>query len=203
MRIDGSLYEALSELIDYPEPDLVPTAERCRRRLPDGHVAAAGLEQFAAAIAGLGGDAREELYARTFDFHPPHCLDLGYQLFGEGYNRGVFLAKVKRAAVEHRVDSDVQLADHLTVVLRLLTRLPTAEARALLDEVAVPVLAKVLGTFGDEVNPYRPLLEAVQATLRADFAIETIRPLPTARPVALPGQTLGPPLKANRHEEGL
>lgn len=195
-------YELLAELLDYPAAPF-SSAEECRTALaPRSREAASLVESFGVFAASADPRELEELFVRTFDFEPSHCLDLGNQLFGESYKRGAFLVKVQRAVREHGVAHPGKLADHLTVVLRLLPRLPPQEAHGLVDEAVLPVLAKVLSAF-EESHPYRMLLQAVMATLQADYGIQEIRPVPEELRMEVPGVStpLGPPLLANRHEE--
>jgi nitrate reductase delta subunit len=152
----GRGYDLLAELLEYPGVGVLAVAERCRTlfatRCPE---ASAEVESFEAYVAGVEEHELEELYARTFDFNPPAALDLGYQLFGESYKRGIFLVKMQREVNEHGVDRRSELPDHLPVVLRLIARLREEEdPRSLVDEVVLPTTLKVLSTFADKSNPY-------------------------------------------------
>jgi len=175
-------YELLAELLEYPGVEVLAIAERCRtifaKRSPE---ASAEVESFEAYAASVDSEQLEELYARTFDFNPPAALDLGYQLFGESYKRGIFLVKMQREAAAHDVDTRSELPDHLPVVLRLVSRLRDDEdPRSLVDEVVLPTTFKVLSTFAEreKANPYCALLRATIAILKADFDIDVIRELP-------------------------
>ncbi len=196
-------YELLAELLEYPEPGLTALAERCRLALlPSSAEAASSVEAFGVYAASADERELEELYARSFDFSPGHSLDLGYQLFGESYKRGIFLVKVQGAVRAHGIDQRSELADHLPVVLRLLAKLEGDEAASLADEAILPVVSKILGAFNDASNPYRMLLAAARALLCADFGITEIRPIPEDRLRVVPGmEPLGPPMAANRHDE--
>lgn len=178
----GNICPALAELLEYPGPDLVGTAERCRGALA-AHCpeAARNVELFAAFAAGEDPRALEELYTRTFDLTPERTLDLGFQLFGESYKRGIFLVRIQQAVREAGIEIGHELADHLPLVLRLLAR--TADpvsARDLADEVILPAVARVLGAFGQvhDENPYRLLLEATRDFLAQHYDIREIRSVP-------------------------
>ncbi len=183
--MSGHPYDLLAELLEYPRGGVVAVAERCRtllaRRSPE---ASAEVETFEAFVAGIDERELEELYARTFDLNPPAALDLGYQLFGESYKRGIFLVKMQRAVLDHGIDPGSELCDHLPLVLRLVARLRDDEdPRSLVDEVVLPTTLKILKTFAEE-NPYCALLRAVLAALQGDFEITNIRELP--REIAFP-----------------
>lgn len=86
----------------------------------------------------------EERYAAVFDFNPARTLDLGYQLFGETYKRGVFLVMMKESVLAHEIDTGSELPDHLPSVLRLLADLaPEEEPRELAEEVILPAVEKI------------------------------------------------------------
>lgn len=196
----------LAEVLAYPGPDLVVVAERCRAALAPAYpAAAAGVEAFLDWAAGADPSEREELYTRTFDLHPPHCLEVGYQLFGESYKRGAFLVKVGAAVQALGVERGSDLSDHLAVLLRLLPRLEPGPARDLVDEAVLPALARVVAAFagtGEAQLPYRRLLEGTLAVLQAAYAVETIRPVPQELQAPSPALfTLGTPPPANRHDE--
>jgi nitrate reductase molybdenum cofactor assembly chaperone NarJ/NarW len=171
------LYERLAELCEYPSPDLCAMAEDCRAAFAGRHAEAnLLLGDFAAKVAALDVCELEELYTRVFDLNPARCLDLGYQIFGETYKRGAFLVKMKEATRAHGVDPGVELHDHLPVTLRLLARLgPDDAPRALVSEVVLPAIAKLLGTFtDDDGGGYRSLLEAIERVLMADFGVDHV-----------------------------
>ena len=56
-------------------------------------------------IAPLSLGEWEELHTRTLDLNPPAAPYVGYQIWGDSYQRGAFLAKMNRALVEAGVDS--------------------------------------------------------------------------------------------------
>ncbi len=162
-------------LLEYPGDALPGALARVRAACASGP-GAAKLEVFAAFITSSEPHTVEELYTQSFDLSAPCCLDLGYQLFGETYKRGAFLVNMVMAARKHEVDPGAELADHLPVVLRLLTRLgPGVEddALGLAHEVLLPGLDKMVASFvvheDGQSSPYRALLEALRSELDAAF----------------------------------
>jgi nitrate reductase delta subunit len=170
--MDARLFERLAPLFEYPEPDLVGLAEEIRASLAPVHASAAGeVERFAAHVAGCDPREVEELYTRTFDVLAACCLDVGYQLFGETYKRGLFLVRMQEALRRYGVAPGAELPDHLPVVLRLLARLEEKDdPESLAREVLLPAVAKMLLSFGDGANPYAGLLRALSSLLRAAYA---------------------------------
>ncbi|MCC6996297.1 MAG: hypothetical protein IT370_16930 [Deltaproteobacteria bacterium] len=162
-------------LLEYPG-DALPGALTRLRAACAGGPGAAKLEAFASFITSSDPRAVEELYTQSFDLSAPCCLDLGYQLFGETYKRGVFLVSMVMAARKHDVDPGAELADHLPVVLRLLERLgadPAHDALGLAHEVLLPGLDKMVASFvvheDGQSSPYRALLEALRGELDAAY----------------------------------
>ena len=175
-------YELLAELLEYPRRSPHALAAACALAVRDrSPAAAAALDDVVAGLRALDSQECEELYAATFDLDPARSLDVGFQIFGETYKRGVFLVKIQRAVVAHGIDRGVELADHLPVLLRLLARLgddePNGEdGRSLAEDVILPATAKVLTTFDARPldDPYRRLLEAAVALLQSDFDIDHV-----------------------------
>lgn len=180
--LSGDAYELLAELLEYPRRSPAEVAATCagivRERAPS---AAAALDDVVSISRTLDSHECEELYAATFDLDPARSLDIGFQIFGETYKRGVFLVKMQRAVQTNGIARGCELADHLPVLLRLLARLdddaPAGEdARSLAEDVILPGVAKVLTTFDGarRDHPYRRALEALVALLQLDFHIDHV-----------------------------
>ncbi len=134
-----------------------------------------------ACLGGITGTELEELYARTFDINPVCCLEVGWQLYGEDYQRGAFLVEMRARLREHGLAESAELPDHLGHALRLLGRLGTAEAGRFARHFVLPAVEKMRKGFGDPTNPYRDVLETLAAELRASYG-EPIPPAPLHRP---------------------
>lgn len=174
MRDRAAVHDALAALFEYPRAG---HAERVRGL---AETVAAGLPQCApvleplarfAAESSLG--ACEELYVRTFDANAERALEVGWQVFGEQYERGAFLVDLRGRMRAAGIAETTELPDHLTQVLRLLARIDEADARALADRVVAPSLKRVRENL-DEGNPFAGALDAVAA------ALATIAPAPAA-----------------------
>ena len=63
----------------------------------------------------------EELYTRTFDINPVCSLETGWHLFGEDYNRGAFLVRMRGLLRQHGIEEGAELTDHLESALRVLS----------------------------------------------------------------------------------
>lgn len=153
--------EALARLLEYPDDSFATRLECARDRLrPDDSLSA-----FTAGTEALPLHALEELYIQTFDFNPKCTLDLGWQLFAEDYNRGLFLAKLRTLSQQLGVPETAELPDHLPHVLRLLARMTPAEAQDFAATCGAPAVEKTLNAI-DESNPYRHLVHCALAQLQ-------------------------------------
>lgn len=157
-----ALHESLARLLEYPTADFSDRLNEGRRHADDGD---AEFSAFAAAAEGLSRSALEELYIQTFDFNPKCTLDLGWQLFAEDYNRGLFLAKLREISRRLEVPETSELPDHLPHVLRLLARMTAAEAGDFAATCGVPAIEKTLDAI-EEGNPYRSLVASVLTRFR-------------------------------------
>jgi nitrate reductase delta subunit len=170
------LFDDLAALLSYPAPHLRPLAAAAHQRVADVHVEAGEeLARFAAHVAGSSQWELEELYTRTFDLNPVCALDLGWHLYGEQYERGVFLARMRDLVWSVGLAESSELPDHLTTVLPVVGRLARREAERFVAAYLRPALARMLAGFGGQGNPYQAVLRAL-----ALLALDEI-PAPPAR----------------------
>ena len=166
-------FDALSEIIVYPEARLQDRIESCTGLVAavDGE-AAEHLREFNRRIAGKTLSELEEMYIQTFDMNPTRTLDLGWQLFGEDYNRGIFLVKVRQEMKRLDIAETHELPDHITQVLRVLGRMEPDKAEDFAVSCVLPALRKTCSAVPED-NPYRPLVEAVVQLLAANYQEST------------------------------
>lgn len=171
---DGLRLERLGTLLRYPGAYFSDTVETARLALAGGDPEAAEeLERFADGTRGLvnGGDVRDlqELYTRTFDLNPVCALEVGWHLYGENYERGRFMVRMRELLVVLGIEEAVELPDHLTSMLPALARLDDEDAGDLSRRYVLPAVGRMLDGFDDAENPYVHLVRAVERTLRAAF----------------------------------
>ena len=165
-RPEAAVLEALAELLCYPRAGFDAAVAACRASVPAVCVeAAAGVEAFAAVVTGRPVSELEELYAQTFDFDPKCTLEIGWHLFGEEYERGAFMVRLRGMLRERGVAESSELPDHLSHVLPLLARLDAVEAGRLAGACVQPALEKILASLAGRDNPYAHLLGAVRSLL--------------------------------------
>ncbi len=164
---DAAIYNALAGLLTYPEadyPQRIETAlgiapEECRPQL----------KEFAARVSGLATDEIQELFTGTFDLNPVCSLELGWHLFGENYDRGLLLVRVRGELRRHGLEESTELPDHLTHVLKLVGRMEHEPAADFTAACVLPALAKMLRALRAKDSPFENVLLAVQAVLHGKF----------------------------------
>jgi nitrate reductase delta subunit len=173
------LYALFADLLSYPDGGLIPKTEACLGELRSVHAEAAqGMEAFRCGIQNLPIEKLGELYTVTFDMQPVCYPYAGYQLFGESYKRGAFMARLNEAYRAVGYSAGEELPDHVPVILRFLG-LDSANrqgefCQTLLAEGLIPALEKMLQPFAESPNPYGQLLKALQLVLTQTFEKEMI-----------------------------
>jgi nitrate reductase molybdenum cofactor assembly chaperone len=127
--------------------------------------AGAALARCADAMANLPLAQQQELYVRTFEMNPLCSLEVGWQLYGEHYERGTFLVRMRRAMRELKLRESAELPDHLTHVLEIVGRLPEEQQGSFAAETLQPALAKMYKSLDEADNPYRYLLQATRSAI--------------------------------------
>lgn len=162
------MLSVLAEALTYPNQSTPALVARCADAAAWAPPEAAGdLCAYAACLAGEPIAAAQEQFIAAFDFDPKCTLDLGWHLFGENYDRGDFLVRLRGLLAANGLDEGHELPDHLPNVLRLLGRLPADAAAALAAESVVPAVDKILEGLGPREGPYPPLMRSVRAVLSA------------------------------------
>lgn len=152
-----------ADILAYPAPIL---ADRVEELLPFAMVAdgeaARLLRRFREFVEKTPPARLEELYAGTFDLQPLCYPYIGYQLFGEEYRRGMFMARLREHYRSSGFVAEDDLPDHLCVILRLLaSREPGEVERELVRDCMIPALVKMVAGFAELTNPYREALQAL------------------------------------------
>ncbi len=152
MEVRNGVYTALGGLLEYPLADFAERRARCQKLVEetadwpatpptDGALweavedpadllakVASLLADFDASVRDRSQDELEELFTRTFDFSPGNALEIGWHLFGDDYNRGALLVRLRDELVRHDIPEAWELPDHLMYVLPLVDRMIPEEA---------------------------------------------------------------------------
>lgn len=172
----NNLHPYLAVLLDYPREGFESTlmesllliAKATTMQATESHelrLTRQSLEQFAAEIATKSLEERQELYSHTFDINPVSCLNVGWHLYGEAYDRGAFLVKMRQLLREYEIKESTELPDHLIHVLPLLGTMPVEDANKFFQSFVLPGMNKMMEGVAGKSNPYEFLLQAVQAYL--------------------------------------
>ena len=163
-------------LLEYPTHTTPNQAQSLQTLLQEGHPQAAeGLTKFQASIAPLSQTRLEEIYTGTFDLKVLCYPYVGYQLFGESYKRGGFMASLKEDYRNYDLDIGTELPDHIAVILRYLAKLHQADTSLGLETLEemltlclFPALSQMRKSFSTDKNtPYGLVLEALSDFLQA------------------------------------
>lgn len=119
--------------------------------------------------------AAQELYVQTFEFNPACTLEIGWHLFGENYERGEFLVRMRAELRRYGIPESTELPDHLTYLLALISQMEASEAAELAGQFLLPALGKIREALKD--SPYLAVIAAVEAKLGSDFPDAPRRPL--------------------------
>ncbi len=159
--MEKGIYERLAALLSYPD-------ELGESTVSD-YAAGSELSSFADAVPALSLHERQELFIQTFDLSPVCSLEMGWHLFGENYDRGLLLVKMRQQLRAHGIAETTELPDHLTNGLRLLARMERNEGAYFAEAIVLPALAKMLEAIHGKDNPYEHVLAAAQSMVREDF----------------------------------
>ena len=173
---DVNTYATLAVLFSYPANDYHQHADECLKAFRDTHAEAyAEFRRFHAGIAASSTEEVHELFTRTFDLNPLCTLEIGWQLYGEDYQRGEFLVKMREHLREFGVTESGELPDHLSHALALLPRLEAPEAEEFASAYLLPALDKMRTAWKENRNAFAALLEFTFALLKSDFPYDPSR----------------------------
>ncbi|HLB01069.1 MAG TPA: molecular chaperone TorD family protein [Bacteroidota bacterium] len=162
--IRPDLFDCAAAALTYPGENFRESVRGLAEALgadPAGGRAADLVRAFEAETSRNDCAQLEELYTRTFDLTPGISLETGWQLYGESYERGSFLVKMRGMLRSLGIEEKGELPDHLSYMLMALGRLPVDEAGELVRKYLSKSLSKIIGNFTDAGNPYLKLLRTV------------------------------------------
>lgn len=169
------LFDAFAAVLDYPAEDHAerrgllgrlatkPPADEAGEDLDDAVGVEVGL--FLEKTRDLSRAQLEELYTRTFDINPITNLEIGWHLYGEAYERGAFLVRMRELLRNHGIPESTELPDHCIHVLRLVGRMEPDEARGFALDILLPAIRKMVEGFAGQSSPYEHVLRALTILL--------------------------------------
>ena len=136
-----------AELLDYPQPGVVEAARTCEA-LVTNDIPEAGkyMSDFRAFLEDTPPRQLEELFTTTFDLAPQCYPYVGYHLFGETYQRSMFLLGLKERYRPVGLEPKAEMTDHVAVMLRFLAADPGSdEAQEIARDALLPALLRMTG----------------------------------------------------------
>ena len=160
------LHDRLAALFRYPPAGFLDEIDLCCQVLAEtGQDLPAHIQSFAAALRALSPTGREELFTHTFDNNPLCSLEVGWQLFGEQYERGTFLVRMRQELRRLGLPESTELPDHLIHVLMILGRMEPERADDFATACVIPAVERMYAGLAGKDNPYAHALAAVRAFL--------------------------------------
>ncbi len=194
-----ALLDALSELFEYPGEGFAD-AVAAFRAIADGRRPGSGdrLADLERRARGMSRGEVEEMFTRTFEINPVCALEVGWHVYGEEYERGALMVRLRQELRRHDVAEGNELPDHLTHVLRLLGRLDSALADDLAGRYVLPSLSKMIDALSGKECPYEGLLQTAHEIVDAEH--DAIEIAPQRRRSDPPGSLLPFPMTRHRSE---
>ena len=164
-------YLLIAELFAYRSSDLQDSIKACVNEITNSYPESIRtLSSFEKHLNRLDLGKQEEYYSKTFDVSAQCSMDLGYVIFGEDYKRGEFLVKMKNEQRLAGHNFEIELADYLPNVLRLLYYHKNKDfVEELAYCITIPALKEILNKFKDTDNVYREVLVMLLNILEKDF----------------------------------
>lgn len=165
-------YLTLADLFSYPESGMIGIISNCKIDMTDKHAEFMPiLNDFEEHCSKHNTGELQEYYSKTFDVGALCCMDIGYVIFGEDYKRGEFLVNMKAEFRKFGMENQIELADYLPNVLRLIYH---HDDKRFVEEIAycitIPALKEIINEFRSPDNIYRKLLQMVLNVLTKDFS---------------------------------
>ncbi|HYW38136.1 MAG TPA: nitrate reductase molybdenum cofactor assembly chaperone [Terriglobales bacterium] len=155
-------FDLLASLVGYPGEQYLSNAVLCVEALAESDPeAAVPLGEFLEQTRSVSVEGLQELYAATFDLDPACSLEVGWHLFGENYERGEFLVKMRGELRRLGVAESTELPDHLTHTLAALGHMEPQEAADFATACLFPALDKMRAGLKGKSNPFENVLLAV------------------------------------------
>ncbi|MGI9519398.1 MAG: molecular chaperone TorD family protein [Pirellulaceae bacterium] len=166
-----SLLDAYAEILLYPEHDHKTRVQTCIDQFTDDNADVREMVvEYLSLVDPLSLSEMEELYIRTFDLNKAGTLDLGWHLFGEDYNRGLFLVKLRQYLRLLEIPESNELPDHVSQVLRVLGRMSRNEANQFAYACVIPALETIEEGIQDD-NPHGRLVRGSIQLLKSLFEV--------------------------------
>ncbi len=161
--MNRQIFALLAQVLEYPSPGRLEILEEQVQALEENRVKRS-LQTFLGKIGTISLSEWEVIYTETLDLSPSVAPYVGFQTWGESYQRGEFMARLNQAYQDVQVDQHGELPDHLLPVLNYLAAQPQPITE--LVEVLEPALERMRATLHKR-EPGNPFLDWFDACLEA------------------------------------
>jgi nitrate reductase molybdenum cofactor assembly chaperone NarJ/NarW len=159
-------FDLLASLLGYPGEEYLSKAVLCLEALAESDPeAAVPLGEFLVQTRNFSVEELQELYAATFDLDPACSLEVGWHLFGENYERGEFLVKMRGELRRLGIAESTELPDHLSHALAALGHMEPQAAADFATACLFPAVDKIRAGLKGKANPFENALSAVSHVL--------------------------------------
>lgn len=170
MSSGKNIFELFADILSYPTPEYhAKLAVWYQRMETYGEEINSSIQPFKDFVASKTSQELEEFFTQTFDINPVSCLEIGWHLFGESYDRGAFLVRMRELLRTHGIPESSELPDHINHVLLILARMEKTDASEFTHAQILPAVRKMLAGFENKENVYERTLQSLCAVLEAEF----------------------------------
>jgi nitrate reductase molybdenum cofactor assembly chaperone len=163
---------AFARLLSYPVSELTEATEFLyvilQSRIPEAAEQVAAFGEF---VERHTLHEQEETFTHTFDINPACALEVGWHLFGEEYDRGQFLVRLREEMRKYKLPESAELPDHLVHVLAVVAAMPRDEAHRFVTACVFPAVEKMQRALSGKETPYRHVIDCLALVLRYEFDI--------------------------------
>ena len=92
-------------------------------------------------------------------------MEVGWQVYGEQYQRGIFLVNMRQLVRDLGLIESPELPDHLTHILPVLGRIDPEDASILAGRWVLPSVEKMADVLAKEESPYESVLRCIAEVL--------------------------------------
>jgi len=159
----GIQFRQLIPMVSYPEQHTISSL----KSFPNN--GSSSLNDYLHFIAETELTDLQEKFTQTFDMSPTTCLDLGWHLYGEAYERGAFMVKIRELLRMQEIPESSELPDHLTHVLAALDGLNDADCAEFVKKYVQPALTKIMDGFKDSDNRFQFVIRYIDELFKENF----------------------------------
>jgi nitrate reductase molybdenum cofactor assembly chaperone len=156
-------YSQLIPMVSYPSLETISIVKSMKKN------GSKTLNTYLDFISETAITELQEKFTQTFDMSPSTSLDLGWHLYGEAYERGAFMLKIRELLRIQGIKESSELPDHLTHVLAVIDGLNDSECGDFVHKYIQPAIKKIMDGFKDSKNPYQHVIQYIDELLIENF----------------------------------